>query len=292
MELVAAAVGRVGDVADDVIEVRTAAGAALRMPAVRAPPAAGSAVGAFGTGSFCAVRLPPAHCVGDVRGGFAAHLLARPDLEAVRSRGGDGAGIAGDDELALAARRSRDLDPSFLHRDHSAAAIDGDREHRAFHQRDEVRRADPEMRCLLLLDPEHRAAIILEHLDDAARIARLREAKPGGGRDDHIILPAHEHGARSGGGLDHVPRAQDRAAAHGGNAAAVADIDPSRRFGDAPGRFRGGSGRSAEEHGEGKEARAYGHGRASSSACTRSGARPIMPDGALTKAQRPWLSGR
>jgi len=261
----------VGNVPDRIVEARRAAGAAV----------GGSPLG-----------LPAERGLRDVGGGRGVARHARRHLEPVRGRGGDRAGGAGDDELALGAVGSRDLDPAFLDGHGRAGAIDRDGEDRPLDEGDEIRRANAEMRRVLLLDPEDGASVILQHLDDAARIARLREPQARRRRDDDVILAAHQHRPGAGGGLDHVARPQQCAATQGGDGVAVADVDLAGRFGDAPGGLRGGRRRAGREEEQGDERGAHGHGTADSSACAWSGARPIMPDAALTKAQWAWLRPR
>jgi hypothetical protein len=130
------------------------------------------------------------------------------DVQLVGAGRGNGPDASGRHQLALAAVRGGDLNPALLDRDRGCLGVDGDGEHRPLDQSDEVGRAYAEMGRVLLLDPEDGTAVILDHLNDAARVARLGKAQPRGGRHNDVVLAPHEHGARAGRGLDDVARAQ------------------------------------------------------------------------------------
>jgi len=251
---------------------------------------AGGATG--GAGRVAALGAAAAHRVGDVGRRVAGRFGARRDIEAVGLGGGDRAGATRDDQLALAAVRRRHLHAALLNRDRGAAAVDGDAEHRPLHEGDQIRGTDAEVRCLLLLDAKDGPPIILEDLDDAARIARLGQAQPRRRRDDHIILAAHEHGARARRRLDHVACAQHRPAPHRRHAVAVPDVDLARSLRHPPRGLARDGGGAGEEGDKDEEAAGHGHGDDQSSARAGSGARPIMPDAALTKAQGGGLMRR
>jgi hypothetical protein len=128
-----------------------------------------------------------------------------------------------------------------------------DREHGALHERDQVGRADSEMRSGFLLDAEERAAVILDDLDQPARFGLGRQAQAALRRHDDIFLPPHEHGAGARSGGDDVARGEKIAAPGGGEPAAMLDLDGSGRFRDSPGWSVRGHGRSAPEHRSGDD---------------------------------------
>jgi hypothetical protein len=90
------------------------------------------------------------------------------------------------------------------------------------------------MRRLLLLDPEGGATEILDHLDDSARFRGGRQPKPSPGRDDHIFLPPHQHGAGMRARGDNVARIECRPARGGGEPAAMLHLHRPGRLGDEP----------------------------------------------------------
>jgi hypothetical protein len=236
-------------------------------------------------------RLATAGGFGDIGGRFAADLSGGGDVQPVWICRSDCPHPPGDDQLALAAVGRGDLDPSLLDRHRRAGLVDRDGEHGALDERDEIRGADAEMRRVLLLDAEDGAAIIFEHLDDAAAVARFREAQPGAGRDDHIILAADQHGAGAGGGLDHVAGTEDGAAVHLNDAPALADVDPSRGFGDAPCRFAGRCGGGGRAQSEEKQDAVQRHGDDLLRVHPAGAPAPYCAI-ALKKAEKLWLKRR
>jgi hypothetical protein len=224
---------------------------------------------AFGRGLVAVAAVGRVIVAAVVRGGRPGSALAadvaaatgcRCDLELVGVAHEDRADAACDHQLALAPIRRRDLHPALVDRDRRAFGIDGDGEHRPLHERDQIGRADAEMRRVLLLDAEHRLPEILEHLDNAALLARAGQPQPRRRRDDHIILAAHEHGASAGRRFDDVAGAERGTALHLAKRGAVADLDLAGRLGDAPQPVRrSGGGRGEEEGGNGESA-AQRHG--------------------------------
>jgi hypothetical protein len=116
------------------------------------------------------------------------------------------------------------------------------------------------MRSRLLLDPERGAAPILEHLDDPAFLGGRGQSKPGERRDDHIFLPAHQHGAAVGTGGDDVARLQRGAARRGGGSAAMLNLDRAGRFGHPPRRDLCEGGMAPEQQQDDEGAREHGVG--------------------------------
>jgi hypothetical protein len=100
----------------------------------------------------------------------------------------------------------------------------------------------------LALDPEQGAAVILDHLDEAARLGGGGgEADPRARRDDHIFLAAHQHGPAAGTGADHVAGREPAAARRGQDEAGMDHPYRSRRLGDPPGRRFRRRGRAAPQ---------------------------------------------
>jgi len=257
------AAGEQGDVVGRGGEA-TARGLRMRRRGIRTRTAA-AAVGAAPSGGVIVAPLG-----GDLAAGLAAAAvgggaavaagLGVGDLEPVGAGRRDGADAAGDHQLALAAGRGHHLDPALVDGHRRRLLVDGDGEHRALYERDQIGRADSEMRCLLLLDPEHRPPIVFDHLDDALRFPRLLEAKARAGGDDYIILAAHQHRPGAGAGLDDVAGFEHRPALHRREAAAVADLDLAGGFGDAPDRLAGEGGAGGCREGEEDKGAAQGHG--------------------------------
>jgi hypothetical protein len=103
------------------------------------------------------------------------------------------------------------------------------------------------MRGRLALDAEQGAAVILDHLDEAARLRGRGQADSRAGGDDHIFLAPYQHGAAAGAGGDDVAGRKLAAARRGEDQAGMGDADRTGGFGDPPSRRFRRHGRAAPQ---------------------------------------------
>jgi hypothetical protein len=173
--------------------------------------------------------------------------LGRTHLDVAGLVPGDGGDIAGEHHPSLAAERARDLDPPFGDGDGRTFVSHLHGEDGALDEGDRVGGADGEMGGRLALDPEQGAAVILDHLDEAARLGGGRQAHTRRRRDDHIFLSPNQHRAAAGARRDDVAVGEPAAARRGEDEAGMADPHRARRFGDPPGRSFRRRGRAAPQ---------------------------------------------
>jgi hypothetical protein len=178
---------------------------------------------------------------------FGIRSIGRTHADLAGRASVDDGDHAGENHLRGAAERARDLDSAFGDGDRRTLLGHVDGEHRALDEGDGVRSADCEMRGRLALDAEQRAAVILDHLDEAGRLGGGREAQPRAGGDDDIFLAPHQHGAAAGTGSDDVARREQSATDRGEDQARMTDSHWPRRFGHPPGWRVGRRGRAAPQ---------------------------------------------
>jgi hypothetical protein len=178
---------------------------------------------------------------------FGVRPLGRTHLDIAGLVPGDGGDIAGEHHPSLASERARDLDPAFGDGDRRTFVSHLDGEDGALDEGDRVGGADGEMGGRLAFDPEQGAAVILDHLDEAARLGGGRQAHSRRRRDDHIFLPPNQHRAAAGARRDDVAGGELAAARRGEDQAGMADLDRPRRLGDPPGRSFRRRGRAAPQ---------------------------------------------
>jgi hypothetical protein len=114
------------------------------------------------------------------------------------------------------------------------------------------------MRSRLLLDPEGGPAPVLEHLDDPALLRGGGKADSRARRDDHIFLPAHQHGPAVGPGRDDVARLKRGASRGGGRPAAMLHLHRSGGLGHPPRRNLSEGGMAPEKQQDGKGSQEHG----------------------------------